>query len=135
MKFTILNEKATVPVRATKESAGYDLCSIESLVIRPGKSILIKTGIGWDKVPSNVVGYIQPRSGHAYKNAIDTLAGVIDSDYINKDIGVILINHGKIPFKINAGDKIAQLVLHEFFVMPEETKPTTKRIGGYGSTS
>lgn len=132
-----------MPARATKGSAGLDLCADlhpqGSVDLHPGQRLLIKTGWKWDASDhTNVYGRIAPRSGLAYKSGIDVMAGVIDSDYQN-EIGVILINHGDRPVQINHCDRIAQLIVeqHASFIAiaeAEEMGTAGERVGGYGST-
>ena len=86
----------------------------------------------------NHYGRIAPRSGLAYKNGIDILAGVIDSDY-RGDIGVILYNtDSNSDFEVKIGDKIAQIIIEHCSgvnFVKTETLPITKRgEGGYGHT-
>ena len=82
-------------------------------------------------------GRIAPRSGLAAKHSIATGAGVIDYDY-RGEVKVILFNHADADFAINAGDRIAQLVL-ERIVTPDvvevaELEGTERGAGGFGST-
>ena len=134
-KFVKLNEDAKLPKRATVASAGYDLNSLEELVVIPaGERAVISTGIGWDMAEaSNVCGFIKPRSSLAVKYGLDTLAGVIDADYTD-EIKVVLINHSSLDVHINKGDKIAQLVILPYAVLMEEAEVTQLREGGFGST-
>ncbi len=78
-----------------------------------------------------------PRSGLAWKNFIDTGAGVIDSDY-RGNVGVILFNHGGDDFQVKRGDRIAQLILERIFtpdvVEVEDLDATVRGAGGFGST-
>lgn len=131
-KFIKLDDKATIPTRATKSSAGYDLTSMESVTILPGMRRLIRTGIGWTDMPSCAVGNIKPRSGLAVKYGIATMAGVIDADY-DGEIRVLLANHGSGDFYISSGNRIAQLVVSQYFTVDEDTV-SEERTGGYGST-
>jgi len=130
-KFIKLHEDATVPTRATKGSAGYDLHALCGGTIPSGERLLIKTGIAWN-VQDGYVGFIKPRSGLAYKFGIDVMAGVIDSDY-EGDIGVILFNTDENDFEFNAGDRIAQLVILPFESFASD-HIESKRHGGFGST-
>jgi dUTP pyrophosphatase len=86
------------------------------------------------------VGYeaqVRPRSGLALKCGITVLnsPGTIDADY-RGDVGVVLINHGKEPFKVSTGDRIAQLVItkHEQinFVQVDVLTATDRGAGGFG---
>lgn len=139
---------ATVPTRATPGSAGYDLHAYlpngtfisksggSGRVILPGDRALIPTGCRV-ALPIEMYGRIAPRSGLAWKNGLDIMAGVIDSDY-RGDIGVIIINHGTEPFEINHGDRIAQIIFEHIYTvgfhLASDMDPTSRGAGGYGST-
>ena len=86
----------------------------------PAARALIDTGIGWEVdleiELSYYYGKICPRSGLAYKFGLDVLAGVIDADYTD-EIKVLLINHGELPYLVKKGDRIAQLVVHQYQVI------------------
>ena len=92
IKIKLLSEAGKIPAKGTGFSAGYDLYAAESGEIDPLKRFLIKTNISI-AIPKGYYGRIAPRSGLAYKNGIDVMAGVIDSDY-RGDVGVILYNTG-----------------------------------------
>lgn len=136
MKIQLINEHAKIPTRGTPYSAGYDLYSTENFVILPGDRHLFKTGLKME-IPIGLYGRIAPRSGLAYKNGIDVLAGVIDSDYRN-DVGVILINLSTDPVEIKLGDKIAQIIFETHHEQQFETvsslTDTVRGTGGFGST-
>lgn len=131
-----LIDSAIVPTAGSSHSAGYDLYSIENHILMPMDRKLFKTGISIG-IPSGQYGRIAPRSGLAYKDGIDVLAGVIDEDY-RGEIGVILINFGKTEKEIKFGDKIAQIIF-EFYNKVEwevvnELTQTQRNTDGYGST-
>ncbi len=134
--FQKLSENATLPTRGTKESIGLDLYSAHDLVINPGKYQLVKTGLAL-AVPAGYYGRIAARSGLAVKFGIDTLAGVVDSDY-RGELGVVLINHGSQDFIINVGDRIAQLIIEAVaFLEPEwnnDLSDSARGQNGFGST-
>lgn len=106
-----LTEKARLPERANKGDAGLDLFSVEMVNIEPGTYHLVKTGIAI-QLPKNTEAQIRPRSGLALKQGITVLnsPGTIDEGY-RGEIGVILINHSKVPFVVKEGMKIAQMVI------------------------
>ena len=123
--------------KATPGSAGYDLSSTEELTIAPLSRALVDVGLKLE-IPANMYGRIAPRSGLAYRNGIDVLAGVIDSDYRGQ-IKVILINLGDKEFKINKGDKIAQIIFYNLanvHLTPaiSSLSETSRGDGGFGST-
>lgn len=118
------------------DSAGADLTSLETATINVGRRHLFKTGLSL-AIPSGYYGRVAPRSGLALKKGIDVMAGVIDADY-RGELGVILINLGEEPVQINAGDKIAQLIIETRhrcnFVEVADLNNTDRGAGGFGST-
>lgn len=106
----LLTETAKLPDKANLFDAGLDLyCDEELVSLAPGERKLISTGIAM-AIPKRYVGLIWPRSGHAVKGGIDTLAGVIDSSY-RGEVKVLLVNHdGKVQL-FRKGDKIAQILI------------------------
>ena len=87
-----LNPAAILPKRGSPYAAGYDICSIEEVVVPARGKAKVPTGLSWT-CPPNTYGRIAPRSGLAWKNSINVGAGVIDEDY-RGEICVILFNHG-----------------------------------------
>ena len=137
IKIKKINDLARIPVRANSTDAGADLYSTESLIIPPLSRALVKTGIIIE-IPENYYGRIAPRSGLAFKNGIDVMAGVIDSGYRN-ELGVILYNTDQFQgFEVKIGDRIAQLIIeaHYNFKIQEtsELSDTERGSGGFGST-
>lgn len=136
VKINKLNSSAIVPTRGSIKAAGYDLYAIESYVLKPGERKLFKTGLSME-IPAGLYGRIAPRSGLAFKNGIDVLAGVIDEDY-RGEIGVILINLGSEEKAITANDKIAQIIFENYtevdFSEANQLEETSRGAGGYGST-
>ena len=136
IKIQLTSEHSTLPKKGTQYSAGYDLTSIEEFELHPMERHLFKTGIKMSINPG-VYGRIAPRSGLAFKNGIDVMAGVIDSDYRGQ-IGVLLINLSNENKKISIGDKIAQIIFescHKSTMKVVETLDDTIRSeGGFGST-
>ena len=133
----LLSNLAKPPTQGTHFSAGYDLYSAEHVVLPKLGRKLIKTNVSM-AIPMNHYGRIAPRSGLAYKNGIDILAGVIDSDY-RGDIGVILYNTDKdSDFEVKIGDKIAQIIIEHcssvHFIKTENLPITKRGEGGYGHT-
>jgi dUTP pyrophosphatase len=137
MKIKLLATNAKAPVRANDCAAGYDLFSLYNYTLYPHQRLLVQTGIAME-IPDGYYGRIAPRSGWALKYGIDTLAGVIDSDY-RGEVGVILYNTDKeIPFNIKMGDRIAQIVFEKYYtfqIQETESLEDSKRgTGGFGST-
>ena len=125
-----------LPKQATDGAAGFDLQSAEYVILYPAQRLAIPTGFAW-AIPLGQVGMIRPRSGLAVRNGIDVLAGVIDADY-RGEVAVVLINHGTRPLDIEAGDRIAQMVVQPCMVgvtVECDELPSTERgNGGFGST-
>lgn len=125
-----------LPRYGSDAAAGADLVAAEAVVIGPGERAAIGTGIHVELPPGHV-GLVWPRSGLALKHGIDTLAGVIDSDY-RGEVRVVLVNHGREPFAIAPGDRVAQLLVQRVervsFVAAADLESTTRGTGGFGST-
>lgn len=135
-----LLEGAELPHYASAGAAGCDLrANIKSsLILDPGMSILVPTGIRV-AIPEGFEIQIRPRSGLALKEQITVLntPGTIDSDY-RGEISVILINHSTHLFVIEPGMRIAQMVVAPVcraeFVMNSLLAETQRGAGGFGHT-
>ena len=135
-----LYESYLLPKRSTKNSAGYDIASLEEYTLKPGEAHIFVTGLKVS-MNSDEVLYLYGRSSFGYKYNI-TLAnsvGVIDSDFYNNidnegHFKVKLINHGEKEVKINIGDRIAQGVFMKYLIVDNEEKIIKERKGGLGST-
>ena len=108
IKFHKVYKSAQIPTRGSDGAAGFDLYSMDRRIIPGLGSVSLHTGITTEFGP-NVVGFIWPRSGLAFKYSIDVQGGVIDSDY-RGEIMVSLINHRQVEYEIKVGDRIAQIV-------------------------
>ena len=130
------NDTAVVPTQGTPHSAGYDLYSIETHILMPMDIKLFKTGLILE-IPTGHYGRIAPRSGLAFKNGIDVMAGVIDEDY-RGELGILLINLGKTEKEIKIGDKIAQIIIEPYkkvdFLLVDDLSDTQRGTNGFGST-
>ena len=129
---------ATIPNYQTEEASGFDLHSIEDIILKPNERKLIGTGLAFE-IPKGYEIQIRPRSGLAYKYGISVLnsPGTIDSDY-RGEIKVLLINHSDTDFEIKIGERIAQGVIQKViqakFEEVEELNKTARGAGGFGST-
>ena len=129
-----------LPARATMDSAGMDLLAAvgDAVVLPPGGRALIPTGLSL-ALPSGYEGQVRPRSGLALKHGVTVLnsPGTVDADY-RGEVGVILINHGEVPFTVRRGERIAQLVIAGLVdaVLEEvsELSESERGAGGFGST-
>ncbi len=139
LKFKKLHPNAKIPSYATPGSVGMDIRSIDDVTIGPNRTRIVSTGIAID-IPDGYEIQVRPRSGLALKHGITVLntPGTIDSDYTG-EIKVILHNVRDEAYKINKGDRIAQLVIGRVIKLPIEevdeiTKKTERGSGGFGST-
>lgn len=136
LEFMRLHPQAKLPTRGSKYSAGLDLYSIESLLIAARARVTVRTGLSV-AIPRGFYGRVAPRSGLAVKHGLDVLAGVIDSDY-RGEIICALINHGDDPLEIEAGMRIAQLIIESIETptptWSEDLSETKRGSGGFGST-
>ncbi len=137
----VLKGGARLPVYSSSQAAGADICAClvdGSITIEPHKWVAVPTGVSIE-LPVGYEAQIRPRSGLAAKFGVTTLnaPGTIDSDY-RGEIRVILINHSNVPFVINDGDRIAQMVIakHETasFELCNDLSDTERGEGGFGST-
>lgn len=128
-----------LPAYATSGSAGLDLRALinEPLTVQAGETVLIPTGISIYIADPNLAAVILPRSGLGHKNGIvlGNLVGLIDSDY-QGPLMVSLWNRSHEPFRINVGDRIAQLVfvpvVQASFNIVQDFEQTERGEGGFG---
>lgn len=140
IRFKKLREKAQVPQYGTEYAAGADLyaCLEESLTIPAGQTAFVPTGLAME-IPEGLVGLVYARSGLACKKGLAPAnkVGVIDSDY-RGEIMVALYNHSQEAVTIDAGERVAQMVIAPYvFAEYEETQEledTSRGAGGFGST-
>lgn len=138
VRFSLLDSSAKLPTYAHPGDAGMDVCSIEDVVIAPGARALIKTGFAME-LPDGFEAQVRPRSGLAIKSGITVLntPGTIDSGY-RGEVGVILINLSDVPFHVEKGMKIAQMVIAKFeraeIEVVGELSSSERGAGGFGST-
>ena len=133
-------EDLPLPKYATAGSSGMDLCAdVEAdVVLKPGEIKLISAGI-YLSIPAGYEAQTRPRSGLALKHGISLVntPGTIDSDYRGL-VNLIMINHGKEPFTIRRGDRVAQMVIKEVvradLNLAETLDVTERASGGFGHT-
>ena len=141
--YKILNPliKEHIPTYASEGSAGLDLraCINDPVVINPGKTELIPTGVSIFIKDTGYAGLILPRSGLGHKHGIvlGNLVGLIDSDY-QGELFISTWNRGTSSFTINSLDRIAQLVIvpvsQATFNMVSDYAKSDRGDGGFGST-
>ena len=140
VKFKKVNNNGIEPKYGTDFAAGADLYAVlsEPTTIKPGETVLIKTGIAME-VPNGLVALIFARSGLACKQGLAPAnkVGVIDSDY-RGEIMVALHNHGSEDRIVSNHDRIAQICFMPYymaqFIEAEALDDTDRGSGGFGST-
>ena len=145
IQLKILNSKIgneiPLPTYATEGSAGLDLraCLDEAIILEPGQTTLLPTGLSIYIEDPSLAATILPRSGLGHKHGIvlGNLVGLIDSDY-QGELMVSCWNRGQTTFTIEPGERVAQLVLlpvvQAEFNIVEEFAATQRGTGGFGST-
>jgi len=129
-----------LPAYASKGSSGADVRAylVDSKELMPGEAALVPTGI-FLEIPEGYEVQVRPRSGLALKHSLTVLntPGTVDADY-RGEVKVILINHGKEPFTIEPGMRIAQWVVCPVIQAKYEKKEllsaTSREAGGFGHT-
>jgi len=141
MKVNIVNRsRFPLPQYATIHSAGLDLrADLEnSLVLKPLERSLVPTGL-YIELPEGFEAQLRPRSGLAAKHGISLVntPGTIDPDY-RGEIKVILVNLSEVPFTLEPGERIAQMVIARFEHISwnevETLTETARGEGGFGHT-
>lgn len=130
-----------MPHYGTEGSAGLDLraCLEDTLVLNPGETKLIPTGLSIYIEDTGLAAMILPRSGLGHKHGIvlGNLVGLIDSDY-QGELMVSCWNRGDKPFTMEVGERIAQMVIvpvvQAEFDLVEEFEASDRGEGGFGST-
>lgn len=135
-----LRENAVVPTYGSEFAAGADLYAAieEAVTINPSETKLIPTGLAME-IPTGYAGLVYARSGLASKRGLAPAnkVGVIDSDY-RGEVMVALHNHGTKAQTIEAGERIAQMVIAPYvtanFILSDSLDDTVRGEGGFGST-
>jgi dUTP pyrophosphatase len=134
-----LDPRATLPTRAYSGDAGLDLYALETATLEPGQRLSLATGIAVE-IPAGQAGLVLPRSGLAARFGISLVnaPGLIDAGY-RGEVRVLLLNTDReTSATINAGDRIAQLVLVRVQtpeVLEVEALELSERgAGGFGSS-
>jgi dUTP pyrophosphatase len=136
-------EGLPLPAYATPGAAGLDLLAAvpegDPLVLEPGRHALVPAGFRM-ALPPGFEAQVRPRSGLALKHGVTVLnsPGTIDADY-RGEVGVILVNHGSVPFMVARATRIAQLVIApvvrvDWAEAALDDDRTARGAGGFGST-
>ena len=136
MKVKKLHPDAKLPSYAHDGDAGMDIFSLESCTLKPGERKMIRTGISYELEPG-FVSLIWDKSGLAAKHGLKTMGGVIEHNY-RGELRIILLNTSGEEFKIEKGDKIAQMLIQPVTTAKieeaNELSDTNRGAGAFGST-
>jgi len=134
-----LNNRASLPryAHGPDEDAGLDLCATDSVVLEPGVPALVPTGLAIE-LPPGYEAQIRPRSGLALKHAITlpNAPATIDPGY-RGEIRVILLNLGREAYRVQPGDRIAQMVIAKYETVEwdsSDLSESKRGTGGFGSS-
>ncbi|PTY37540.1 deoxyuridine 5'-triphosphate nucleotidohydrolase [Saccharospirillum sp. MSK14-1] len=136
-----LGDSIPLPSYGTEGSAGLDLraCLDEPLMLEPGQTTLVGTGLAIHIDDPNYAAMILPRSGLGHKHGIvlGNLVGLIDSDY-QGELMVSCWNRGQTTFQLEPGERLAQLVLvpvvQAEFEWVDDFTASDRGAGGFGHT-
>ena len=131
-----------LPRQQTAGAAGLDLAAAigaeEIVTIAPGDYAMVPTGLAI-ALPEGFEAQIRPRSGLAARHGVTVLnsPGTVDADY-RGEVKILLINHGREPFSLRRGERVAQMVVAPVsaveMVVVDELDETGRGTGGHGST-
>jgi dUTP pyrophosphatase len=139
MRIQKLRPDAKLPSYAhgSREDAGMDLCAVEDATLEPGVPRLVPTGLTVE-IPPGYEAQVRPRSGLALKHSIamPNAPGTIDPGY-RGELRVILLNMGREPYTVRAGDRIAQMIVARYEAVEwveGELADSARGTGGFGSS-
>jgi dUTP pyrophosphatase len=132
------SEGLALPAYQSALAAGADVCAAAALTLRPGERALVPTGFCYELLAGFEM-QIRPRSGLALKHGVTVLntPGTLDADY-RGELKVLLVNHGREPFEIKRGERLAQIVIAPVsrarFTESTQLGESARGEGGFGST-
>lgn len=136
IKLKKISKNIKIPSYAHSGDAGLDLYSQESYNLMSGKRHEFVLGFALE-VPEGYVGLVWDKSGLSFKHGLHCLGGVVDSTY-RGEVKIMLVNLGGKPYRIEKGDKIAQLLIqpisHTDIEVTQKLKKTLRGSGSFGST-
>ncbi|HMJ37537.1 MAG TPA: dUTP diphosphatase [Baekduia sp.] len=138
LEIKLVREGARAPERSRPGDAGYDLRCLAAVALAPGGRVKVDTGVAI-ALPAGFCGLVVPRSGLAARHGVVPALGLIDPNF-RGELAVTLLNTGAEPFRAEAGDRIAQLLLLPFWapalaVVDElPPSPDDRGVDGWGSS-
>lgn len=137
IKFSKTHEDAVIPCRAHQNDAGYDVRSVEEVVIPAMGTATVNVGLKFEYIPKGYWIRVAGRSGLGFKNRIIPFAGVIDAGY-QGPLGILLQNYSNEDYTVVKGKAICQLIIHANITIPMEfskhTEKSDRGENGFGST-
>lgn len=137
ISFKKTHPDAQLPYRKRTNDTGFDLFSVEDVIIPAKGDATVPTGITVAKVPMAVWFLVLPRSGMGFKHGIQPHLGVIDNPY-RGDLAVKLYNFSDQDYKVSKGDRIAQIAYFPLIVLEpewsEEIENTDRGDKGFGNS-
>ena len=136
--FEILNgyeDKAQLPTIGTGLSAGHDFYLPDTVIINPGETVLVPTGItAWMQDDEVLELHIRSSLSVKRKIRLGNSVGIIDADYYGKNIGAYLENFGSEVVVIDKGERVMQGIFYKYLRSVNSEVLQSERTGGYGST-
>lgn len=136
LHFKKLHNQAILPTRGSQYAAGLDLYSVGDVTIPARGQAPVAIGLSV-AVPVGYYARVAPRSGLAFKQGINIMAGVVDSDYRGELI-CLLANHTDTDYQVKSGDRVAQLIIEQILlpnpIFVDDLPATVRGEGGFGST-
>ncbi len=127
---------AKLPTYAHPGDAGCDLYAAEEVTIAPGERAQVGVGVAF-AIPEGYVGLVWDKSGLSQKHGLKTLGGVVDAGF-RGEVKVGLVNLSSEPYRIEAGHKVAQMLIQRVeavtFEEVDALDETSRGLAGFGST-
>lgn len=136
-----LYEEFKLPKRATKNSAGYDFCSLFDFTLKPNETIKLPTGVKFTMNSDEMLMLvIRSSQGFKYNVRMCNQVGIFEKDYYNNETNeghawVKLQNHGDKDYVVKKGEAICQGIFVKFLTVDDEEEISNVRKGGLGSTN
>lgn len=136
LKIKKLHPDAKVPTYAHNGDAGFDLYTIENIIVKAGERAHVRTGVAME-IPFGYVGLIWDKSGLSMNHGLKTLGGVVDAGY-RGEVTVGIINLSQSDYILESGHKVAQMLIQKVEHMEikeaSELSGTARGEGAFGST-
>jgi len=136
LKFEKTNELAKLPTKNHESDTGYDVYSVESVVIPARGSGVVNVGLKFAYIPEGYWVKVESRSGMGFKHSVLAHPGIIDNAY-RGDAGIKLNNFSDVDYVVNVGDRVAQFVVYMNIHMPVEwgkAEASDRGEKGFGSS-